>query len=100
MNTGRLCAIRAIRTRKYAVFASNVSTPGAIDSIIYVFSDRTGILTGVLFCLVVEISLGFVLFGYTLFFRVARLHALPARDHEQEQDDPGDDTNGYALFHD
>lgn len=100
MNTGRPYAIRAIRTRKYAVFASNVSTPSAIDLIIYVFSDSTRILAGILFCLVVEIPLCFVLFGYTLFLRITRLHALPARDHEQEQDDPGNDANSYALFHD
>lgn len=100
MNTGRLYAIRAIRTRKYAVFASNVSTPGAIDSIIYVFSDGTRILAGVLFCLMIEIPLGFVLFGYAFLFLVTGLHAFPARDHEQEEDDPCNDANGYALFHD
>jgi hypothetical protein len=50
----------------------------------------------------VEIPLGFILFRDVLFllFGVGRLHAFAARHHEQEQGDPGDNANGYDLFHD
>lgn len=46
----------------------------------------------------VEIPLGFVLFGHTLLLRVACLHAFPAGDHEQEQDNPRYNAYGYAPF--